>query len=1129
MIRFKRLLAVLVGSCLLCSNVGSLLPADAAGDATDADYYAPTARDIYKYSGWPALTVEEREEGGVHVSFENCNDIDIRTAARTAYQLDGLHVALENFTGDGVGIVLSNKATSDARNDAALRFVAVAGGTSIHPNGYLASVYSIWAGGRNLKTVDGFSRALGSTLDLRMDCQADGSWLFSVNGQGFAVPAEDVEACVPDTSNVYIQFIQQPYGSTGVKTSSFDVAAIHDGRVLCLDSVTEEQWLQVAEAEDLIAAIGTVDDSAACGQRIQAAKTAYDALDIRLREFVSTYEVLKTAMFRYQLLTQEAEFDENHIALTFGAVSDIHIGGGGSIEKFTTAVKILQERAGGKMDTLVIAGDISDHYTQYENAYLSDEAKAEIIQARELMDEHLVDGTEVFYCLGNHDSQEIKMIGQGPQGGVYYDIFRQSGHFYQYDVDQQAIPLGNRHAVINGIHFVAVESNYTFPVGYDADTLEWADNTLAAITAEQPDKPVIVVTHPAAYNTIFNSDTVHGRTGLADVLKKYPQAILITGHTHITTNDERNIWQGEFTAVNDGGVHYMSHPSGFVETGNSSFLPNSGKYGQGLLFEIDVKGNTRITRLDFAEDEVIKEPWIIPAPKDDGSHLLYYTDARAEVGNTAPAFPAETKGTAELLSSGKLKLAFDTATDDDMVYAYRIGLYAEDSEMPSLQFESLSGFWKYARAEDWPAIHEVTLQGITLEAPYRIEVRAVDSWGLESDPLTITFAGVTDADRRLAWEIEEQIAALPDPAMLADRPAVEAARAAYDRLNFIQRTAVNNRAQLLRAERDIRSFYTYVDEVFYASTTADTVGTNYWPERLAVTAIDGGGTHWQWTNAEATIRMGLKPAIKLDGAHLRFANLEVQSEAAVLSILISNTQQAEYGSSSLLLCLNLTRGTLTAYPHDGGTVLLTDDSLKADHLKDTVWDVWFEAADGGSYCVHIGEVEAVIYADILARAKGLTDPDQCYITLSAWSAGCTMGLDLLSFHSGEKTCYHAQNLLDSEYETALAVVKKIGRIPDSITLSDERLIAEVEAAYEQLSDTQKLFVLQAGRLSSARAALEELKSEIKPEEPKPNPPTEQYNRRGVLVLTLMAVGLLTACQMRPSKRRRDKSEKWAER
>ena len=48
MIRFKRLLAVLVGSCLLCSNVGSLLPADAAGDATDADYYAPTARDIYK-------------------------------------------------------------------------------------------------------------------------------------------------------------------------------------------------------------------------------------------------------------------------------------------------------------------------------------------------------------------------------------------------------------------------------------------------------------------------------------------------------------------------------------------------------------------------------------------------------------------------------------------------------------------------------------------------------------------------------------------------------------------------------------------------------------------------------------------------------------------------------------------------------------------------------------------------------------------------------------------------------------------------------------------------------------------------------------------------------------------------
>ena len=42
------------------------------------------------------------------------------------------------------------------------------------------------------------------------------------------------------------------------------------------------------------------------------------------------------------------------------------------------------------------------------------------------------------------------------------------------------------------------------------------------------------------------------------ILKEYPQVIHFTGHTHYTIEDERSIWQNEYTWINVGPSHYAN-------------------------------------------------------------------------------------------------------------------------------------------------------------------------------------------------------------------------------------------------------------------------------------------------------------------------------------------------------------------------------------------------------------------------------------------------------------------------------------------------------------------------------------------------------------------------------------------
>ncbi|MBP3384298.1 MAG: cell wall-binding repeat-containing protein [Firmicutes bacterium] len=98
------------------------------------------------------------------------------------------------------------------------------------------------------------------------------------------------------------------------------------------------------------------------------------------------------------------------------------------------------------------------------------------------------------------------------------------------------------------------------------EQLEWFDETMAEITAKDPNKPVFVLLHQGVYNTVAGTlpgqgwDGVPREAALKKVLKKYGQIIMVSGHSHWELNSESNMYPGDedmSVALNTASVGYL--------------------------------------------------------------------------------------------------------------------------------------------------------------------------------------------------------------------------------------------------------------------------------------------------------------------------------------------------------------------------------------------------------------------------------------------------------------------------------------------------------------------------------------------------------------------------------------------
>ena len=461
------------------------------------------------------------------------------------------------------------------------------------------------------------------------------------------------------------------------------------------------------------------------------------------------------------------EFDENNVVLTFAALSDTHImqdpatsmdgirngiaAAGKKPEDFgPDMVKLLETvfhnnlsfqqsfpflvgKSGRGLDALVIPGDLTNNGLQVEIDTLVKYFNAE----------PAIKDKPFIYCSGNHD------IFNDTINPAVSPKFTQRLHAslpasaFAADIK----PLGendSRHSVINGIHFVQVNvNNYEWSNGvYFTPTLRWLEQELDEACKADPTKPVFVLSHLAIPGTVTGSnfvstgdaaDMVWACDYIKPILDKYPQAFLLSGHTHFSMNNERDIIQDKFTMMNIGPLHYLISDDGFynIGQGKGQLIDKYADHPQGTLFEVDKNGTTRIRCYDFGLGKQIGQPLIVYAPGYRNSLTSYGFDRANKPGPTFPA-SANIQNT---IKDGSAVITFPRANGNgSQVYYYLVTI--DDGSGKPIEHKYQTDIYSTAQEEDMATPVNLDLGTLDAGKAYTITVTACNVWEKAGDTLT---------------------------------------------------------------------------------------------------------------------------------------------------------------------------------------------------------------------------------------------------------------------------------------------------------------------------------------------------------------------------------------------------------
>ncbi|MBR1575917.1 MAG: metallophosphoesterase [Bacteroidales bacterium] len=435
-------------------------------------------------------------------------------------------------------------------------------------------------------------------------------------------------------------------------------------------------------------------------------------------------------------------FDESQVVLSFGAISDTHINSASNAyaTKFTNALQQLKDRAAvldpDGLDMVVVAGDLTDQPTS---------TQAQIGYFKSLY-EGVLDPREVpmIYTIGNHDanpsywwtSQTIIQAAVMSQvlGSNYFLTEQPDGMRAQYEC---------RHDRVGDYHILSLTPTGTGPVTYPAESKAWLDAMLAKLTAADPERFIIVNTHPMIENTCYGSllGTPMGRAqsdiwdgsdnwatrDLTAILSKYPQVVTFGGHLHFPLNDPRSIWQGDFTSFGCGSTRYMAIENGKYQDMRSATVMNDcEQFSQGWLIQLDRSGNLRATPLDFYRSAVIGQPYEIPHPRADKSHLGRYGSARASA-NQAPVLDASRlqMNSRQIGTLTSATVEWAKAADDEFVHHYVLQVKKNGATIVSRKY--LADFYLHPQPSGMKDTWSVSL-GSLAAGTYEVSLTASDSW-----------------------------------------------------------------------------------------------------------------------------------------------------------------------------------------------------------------------------------------------------------------------------------------------------------------------------------------------------------------------------------------------------------------
>ena len=401
----------------------------------------------------------------------------------------------------------------------------------------------------------------------------------------------------------------------------------------------------------------------------------------------------------------EMKQDDFIPVMRFVATSDTHIETLGDIgcqrtsAMLKTAYAISEADEDYKeLDAVVFSGDITDN--GHKESFYAFTA---------ITDNEIREGTE-----------RLAVVSKAHDG---YTYFNNSLDIFTGMTGQET----DFHRVIDGFHFIGISRSDSLK-HYTKQQVQWLDENIAAAVAADPEKPVFVFQHEHVRDTVYGSSKSDG-WGLdtfTQVLEKYPQVIHISGHSHFPANDPRAIWQGSFTAINDGGLAYFELA---VDGRNGQFPEEKDRMTQALIIEIDADNRVLVKVLDVDAGVIMREFLIDNVTEENKTK--YSFEERSKTAE-APVFP---EGSALSCKKDGLKYYVTvpqaTVGEDNEVFVYRISVENKNGRTVYEDWAFSDYFFS-----DRPA--EITFDGfMALGKNLTVKVCAEDVWGNRSQALEI--------------------------------------------------------------------------------------------------------------------------------------------------------------------------------------------------------------------------------------------------------------------------------------------------------------------------------------------------------------------------------------------------------
>ena len=323
--------------------------------------------------------------------------------------------------------------------------------------------------------------------------------------------------------------------------------------------------------------------------------------------------------------------------LTFGVISDLHITTPESTATFRRALAYFRDRG---VDAVVVTGDLSDWGLRSGLKHVAD-AWYDVFPRDRAPDGRKV---EKIFCTGNHDYD-----------GYWYGDMTLDMHVQGYSEEESLVKLGMKKCWEETFHEPFEQVRRRTVKGYDFISSEWKEGKDGFKEAEawfaangktlDPKKPFFVLTHYPFRNTTSCSGGGDAYSG--DVFRKFPNAVTFTGHCHWTLNDERSIWQGEYTAIAVPSMSYTSIPTGY-ENGydkrdgkckrSMQIIPSRRNLNEAQGYVVSVfDDRMEIERRDFTEGVEAASAWIVPLP---AASERRYAHANSRRRTPVPQFPA---------------------------------------------------------------------------------------------------------------------------------------------------------------------------------------------------------------------------------------------------------------------------------------------------------------------------------------------------------------------------------------------------------------------------------------------------------------------------------------------------------